>query len=86
LKHEWMAVDGGPAATVCHMWCANCGTLWEVADMQDPARTNRYFIAGWAFETDGSSRPEGGLSDEPACPPKAAHVEISVSAPPPPVR
>jgi hypothetical protein len=66
------------------MWCANCGTLWEVADMQDPARTNRYFIAGWAFETDGSSRPEGGLSDEPACPPKAAHVEISVSAPPPP--
>ena len=83
MKHEWMAVDGGPAATVCHMWCANCGTLWEVADMQDPARTNRYFIAVWAFETDGSSRPEGGLSDEPACPPKAAHVEISVSAPPP---
>jgi hypothetical protein len=37
--------------------------------------------AALAFETDGSARPQGGLSDEPACPPKALHAEISVSAP-----
>ena len=85
MKHDWMAVDGGPGATVCHMWCANCGTLWSVADMHEPARTNRYFIAGWAFEADGHARPEGGLPDEPACPPKVVHAEISVSAPPPPI-
>jgi len=61
MRHDWMAVDGGPGATVCHMWCANCGTLWAVADMQDPSRTNRYFIVGWAPETDASARPEGVL-------------------------
>ena len=76
MKHEWMAVDGGPGATVCHMWCANCGTLWAVADMQDPARTNRYFIVGWAPERDASARPQGGLPDEPDCPPRVVHVDI----------
>lgn len=79
-----MVVDGGPAATVCHMWCANCGTLWAVADPHDPSRTNRYFLAGWAFETDGSARPNNGFAHEPECPPRSARAEIIVSAPPPP--
>lgn len=82
MKHEWMAVDGGPGATACHMWCASCGTLWEVADMHDPTRTNKYFLPGLAFEKDGLSRPAGGLADEPACPPMLAHFEILVSEPP----
>ena len=69
MKHEWMAVDGGPGATACHMWCANCGTLWEVADMHDPTRTNKYYIAGWVFEKDGLARPEGGLASASAVPP-----------------
>jgi hypothetical protein len=86
MKHDWMAVDGGPGATVCHMWCANCGTLWAVADMQDPTRTNRYFIVGWAPETDASARPSGGFLEEPECPPRVVQAEISVSAPPPPRR
>ena len=83
--HTWMAVDGGPGATVCHMWCSNCGTLWEVADIDDPHRTNKYFVPGWALEADVHARPEGGLSDEPSCPPGVAHVEISASAPRPPL-
>lgn len=66
MKHDWMAVDGGPGATVCHMWCANCGTLWEVADMDDPARTNRYFIAGWAPDSDASSRPRAASAMNPS--------------------
>ena len=83
MKHEWTAVDGGPGATVCHMWCASCGTLWEVADMNDASRSNKYFVPGWAFEKDGSARPTGGLADEPDCPPRALHFEIRVSDPPP---
>jgi hypothetical protein len=85
-KHEWMAVDGGPGATICYMWCAHCGTLWRIADPHDPSRTNRYFLAGWALEKDASSRPEGGLPDEPECPPKAPRFEIMVSEPPPAAR
>jgi hypothetical protein len=83
-KHEWRAVDGGPAATICHMWCANCGTLWAVCDPYDAARTNRYFVPGWAFEKDGSTRPHGGLTEEPDCPPGAVSVEVTVSDAPPP--
>jgi hypothetical protein len=65
--HEWRAIDGGPAATVCHLWCARCGTLWEVADPHDPTRTNAYFVVGQALDKDGQSRPRGGLSSEPPC-------------------
>jgi hypothetical protein len=83
MSHDWMAVNGGPQATVCHMWCAKCGTLWAVADPHEPERTNRYFVAGWAFEADGLARPEGGLPDEPECPPRVVRAEITVSAPPP---
>lgn len=83
ITHEWMAVDGGPGATVCHMWCAKCGTLWSVADMNDPARTNRYFVAGWVFEADGAARPSGGFAEEPDCPPRVAAIDIAVSMPPP---
>ena len=77
-----MAVDGGPGATTCHMWCANCGTLWEVADMHDSARTNKYFIPGFAFEKDGLARPKDGLVDEPDCPPSHVQLEVMVSEPP----
>jgi hypothetical protein len=80
VKHEWMAINGGPAATVCHMWCANCGTLLVVADLNDPERTNKYFVPGWAVEADAEARPEGGLSDEPSCPPEAVHSDILASA------
>jgi hypothetical protein len=56
------------------MWCANCGTLWSVADMNDATRTNRYFIAGWAPESDASARPQGGFADEPECPPRVGQA------------
>lgn len=68
--HEWRAIDGGPGATVCHLWCAKCGALWEVADPHDPTRTNAYFVVGKALEKDGQSRPRGGLSTEPDCVPR----------------
>ena len=86
MKHEWRAVDGGPGATVCHMWCASCGSLWEVADPHESKRTNRYFIPGWALEKDRSARPEGGFAEEPDCPPRPIHVDIVVSDPPPSLR
>jgi hypothetical protein len=79
-----MAVDGGPGATVCHMWCANCGTLWEVADMYDPSRTNKYFVAGWTLEADALARPEGGLVQEPTCPPEVTRVAMASLPPLPP--
>ena len=83
MSHEWMAVNGGPEATVCHMWCAKCGTLWAVADLHDAQRTNRYYVAGWCFGADSLARPDGGFPDEPECPPRITSTEITVSLLPP---
>jgi hypothetical protein len=71
--HEWRAVDGGRAATVCHLWCALCGTLWEVADPDDVTRTNWYFVVGASFEQDELARPQRGLREVPPCAPRSAH-------------
>jgi len=51
--------------------------------MNDARRTNRYDVAGWSFEAARLARPEGGLPDEPDCPPRVVTAEITVSAPPP---
>lgn len=77
MTHEWRAVDAGPQGTICHMWCANCGTLWLVADPHDPTRTNKYFVAGCTFELDR----QGGLTEEPECPPTNVAIRGSLIPP-----